>query len=243
MDDDKKYLYGQRIDDLVSDIKELLEKLEQTRATDVGIKPDRLKIYLAETTDDLREERDIIKRELMEYGYEILPDIQLPVVKSKFIKKVKDFLKQCDISIHMVGKGYGWVPEDTKKSIIELQNELAAEVSKTDHLQRIIWIHPGCDKAIDDERQKLHVDRIRSNDDFNLYADLLETPINKLKHAIHDKIAHIKSSKKIFIYLAECNVDLESQRNSIKNQLVNLGYKVFSNSHFGKFLRSRRKKS
>ncbi len=188
-------LYWTKLDDIAHDICNLLEKVKKTGVTCTHRREDQFKIYLAETSSDLKEQRDMIKRELIEFGYEIFPDCRLPSVESEFRKSVEHFLDQCVLSIHLVGGNYGPVPEGTQKSIIVLQNELAVKKSKARKLHRLIWLLPGSDKEIEDERQRHFIHLIRSDVETQYGADMFETSIEDFKCALHDKLKTLEEKK------------------------------------------------
>ena len=47
------------------------------------------------------------------------------------------------MSIHMVGRTYGLIPEGGTVSLCEIQNELAIERSQAGSFPRLVWIPPG----------------------------------------------------------------------------------------------------
>jgi hypothetical protein len=188
-------IYWARLDDMAHDICELLVKLKHSGETGVlqREEEEQLTVYLAETDYDLKKQRDMIKRELTEFGYEVLPDLRLPAAASEFSKTVEGLLDQSVLSIHLVGTNYGPVPEGTGKSIITLQNELAAQKSsKNGKLQRLIWLLPHSDTQTTDERQKQFIHLVRTDINTQYGADMFETPIEDFKHAIHDKLKALK---------------------------------------------------
>jgi len=193
--DELGHFYWSRIDDIAHDIKNLLEEIKQPDVTSIPQQKDQLKVYLAETSPDLIEQRDIIRRELNEYGYETLPDRRLSSVKSEFKKEVENFLDQCVLSIHLVGGGYGPVPEGFRESIVELQNELAVKKSKTGALQRLIWMPPDCDMS--DERQTHFINRVQTDVDTQYGADIFKTSIVDFKNALRDKLKNIEDKKRL----------------------------------------------
>lgn len=176
--------YWARLDDLAHDISDLLKILE---ATDARAGPaaagDGEKIYLAETSFDLREERDAIKRELMGHGYSVLPDRPLPLVGSEMEALVREQLAGCRLSIHMVGKNYGIVPEGATLSVVAFQNELAIA---TPDLPRLVWMPPGLET--EDERQLSFIESLQTDARIQEGADLLETSLEDFKTAIHHKV-------------------------------------------------------
>jgi hypothetical protein len=230
---DLEQMYWAKLDDIAHDIRDLLLQLKEPGAADASPTGEQLTVYLAETTSDLKEQRDMIKRQLIEYGYRVLPDTQMPFVESDFIETVNNFLDQSVLSVHLVGSGYGLVPEGSKQSIIMKQNELAAAASKTGKLQRLIWLLD--DKQAEDERQKQFTGLLRSSPEAQYGADLFETSIEDFKSAIHDKLKELQTrataGKNAFqtisaVYLAETNQELQEKRESIKRQLTERGCTV-----------------
>lgn len=232
-------IYWARLDDIAHDICDTLERIKQLEVKDITPREKKFKVYLAETSPELKEQRDIIKRELHEYGCEILPGVRLSSNAMQFKESVEQLLDQCVLSIHLVGGGYGPVPKGSHKSIVELQNELAVKKCKTGGLQRLIWLMPGSEEDARDERQKLFVNLVRTDIETQYGADMFETPLEDLKYAIEDKLESIESGKVSVpvkdkvkpvspscVYLAETNYDLNAGRESIKQRLVKQGYQV-----------------
>jgi hypothetical protein len=177
-----------RLDDLAHDICCMLEMLEASET------PDSLRnwiesgtIFLAETTSDLREQREAIKRELQQRGYTVLPAGALPRVATDLKAAVRDDLVQCRMSIHLFGSSYSFVPEASAESLLELQNELAIERGEQGGgFSRLLWIPPGM--QVDDERQRRVVEQLRLDPRILKGADLLETSLEDLRTVIQDRL-------------------------------------------------------
>ena len=73
------------------------------------------------------EEREAMKRDLVQHGYTVLPTHPLPLSAHELEAAVREDLERCRLSIHMVGRTYSLVPEGALNSVVELQNELAIE--------------------------------------------------------------------------------------------------------------------
>jgi hypothetical protein len=155
--------YWARLDDLAHDISELLQILETGAApgTPAGAPGSKGTIFLAETSFDLQERRDTVKRELLGHGYAVLPDRPLPLFGPECEALVREALARCRMSIHMVGRNYGVVPEGATRSLVELQNELAIERGAAGGFSRLIWMPPGLE--IQDERQQRFVERLQTD--------------------------------------------------------------------------------
>ena len=120
-------LFYQTVDDVAQDIVLLLKRLTNPANPTTASKG---QIYLADTSEDLKEYRNTIKRELEDEGYTVFPNRTLTLVFDKFKSEVEGFLKDCSLSIHLAGTDdYGIVPGKTEKSVIVLQHEIAARLS------------------------------------------------------------------------------------------------------------------
>ena len=173
------------------------------------------KIFLAETTSDLSSERDKIRRELQQRGFSVLPDSPLPLQKSELIDNVRNDLRQSDLAIHLVGSSYGIVPENSDKSIVELQFNIASEVNEpVSNFRQLVWMpeKPGSN-PIPDPRQKQFIDQI-----FNQPggADLIQVSLEDIKTLIFDALDDLDTNEtpystpdKPFVYLLYNPVDKE----------------------------------
>lgn len=187
-DDEAQRFYWARLDDLAHDVADLLSALGETETA--AARPpaaaggDAVAVYLAETTFDLRQERDAIKRELQARGRAVVPDRQLPLLGSECERAVRDDLAQARLSIHMVGRNYGIVPEGAVRSLVELQNEIAIEHGR-DHpgFQRLVWMPP--DLETDDERQLHFIEVLETDSRMQSGADVFRTPLEDFKTALH----------------------------------------------------------
>lgn len=230
---DLEQLYWAKLDDIAHDISNLLSQLDEPGTTAAPPPAEQLTVYLAETTSDLKEQRDMIKRQLTEYGYRIVPDTQLSFEESEFDRGVNDFLAQSALSVHLVGSSYGLVPEGSEQSIIMKQNQLAAQASKTGALQRLIWLL--AENGGNDERQKEFINLLRTSPDAQYGADLFETSIEDFKTSIRDKLKSLQTGKVTggtpfqtisTVFLAEVNHELREVRERIKERLMERGCEV-----------------
>jgi hypothetical protein len=174
-----------RLDDLAHDICCLLEMLElPDNVASQGFSSES--VYLAETTGDLKEQREAIRRDLQQHGYVVLPARSLPSVASDVKAAVQEDLARCSLSIHLIGKNYSSVPEGGVESLLEIQNELAIERGQKGDFARLLWIPPNL--QVEDERQRRVVDRVRMDPHILEGADLLETFLEDLRTVIHARL-------------------------------------------------------
>lgn len=187
--------YWARLDDLAHDIADLLKTLNANGhgAPTAGPGPAESEseeaVYLAETSFDLKEERDAVKRELLGHGFRVLPDRPLPLVRPELEALVREQLARCRFSVHLVGQSYGVVPDGATDSVVALQNELAVERGQAareagadDPFGRLIWLPAGLEAK--DERQRKLVEHLRNDARLQERSDLLETSLEDFKTAL-----------------------------------------------------------
>jgi hypothetical protein len=95
------------------------------------------------------------------------------------------------MSIHLVGRNYGVVPEGATTSITELQCVLGAQRAATGNFPQLIWI--PADIQVTDDRQQEVVDRLRTNPNLPAGTDLIETPLEDLKTVVHQVLRSCES--------------------------------------------------
>ena len=167
--------YFSRIYDLAYEICDLLKNYHRDDATvlpAVESNVDAMTIYLAATASDVQSERDRIRRELVERGHRVLPENHLPLVGPELEEQLRKLLPKCDLSIHMVGNRYGMIPEEATSSVADLQNQIAAEFSKQNGLERVIWMPRGLVAA--DDRQIDFIRRINEDEVTQTGAEIIE---------------------------------------------------------------------
>jgi hypothetical protein len=187
---EKDKRYWDRLEDLAQDICLLLKRMINQQSTH-PIVPDEAgaTIYLAETSSDLTDERDKVKRELQQYGHVVLPDKALPLEGPPLQEAVRDYLKRSRLSVHLIGENYGIIPEmETDRSIVRLQEELAVERGDDAQFSRLIWMPPGLQPK-DARQQKFVVDLQNSFTSHN-GSELLQVKLEDLKTIIQSKLIH-----------------------------------------------------
>lgn len=180
--------YWIKLDDVAHDIVDLLRSIQASEASSTEQKKKKggndISVYLAETSYDLKELREDIKRDLLEHDFRIYPDQQLSLIAPELNDQVNNMLDDSKLSIHLIGNNYGIVPEGTDKSKIVLQNELAAQKSQKEGLKRLIWFPQNI--ATEDARQESFIASLKTNSELQKGAEIFETPLEDLKFAIHD---------------------------------------------------------
>lgn len=180
----------QKIDDLANDVRSFLEALSTRAATGQAgavIAGGGPVVYLAETSADLAEPRERVLRMLRQRGYGVLPDRPLPVLHGSSLRHyVEACLQQASLAIHLVGAGYGAIPEGETESVPVIQNELAAGRSAAASLPRILWIAP--DAAPADARQRTFTARLRTDAALQQGAEVVSCSLEEVETMVQDAL-------------------------------------------------------
>jgi serine/threonine protein kinase len=184
-----------RLDDLAHDMCYLLEMLEASGTAVVPKSDNKNAIFLAQTTFDLREQREAIKRDLQQHGYTVLPDKALPQLESELKAVLREYLTQCKMSIHLIGGDFSFIPEGGTKSLVEIQIDLAIERSGKGNFSRLLWMPVGLE--VKDERQKNVIQQLRTDPRTPNGADLLETFLEDLKTVVLERLKEAPPSAQL----------------------------------------------
>ena len=226
---EKDTRYWGKFEDLAWDIHELIKRLEHPAPTSMG---SGATIYLAETTSDLSEERDKVKRELQQFGHLVLPDRALPLKMPALREVVHDYLERSRLSVHLIGEHYGIIPEmESERSMVRMQQELAIERGDDAGFSRLIWLPPGL--APKDERQQRFLADLQNSFTSRNGSELLQIKLEDLKTIIQTKltqkaklapaVSEETGPARIYLICDQRDVD-EAQ--SIQNYLFDQGYEV-----------------
>lgn len=241
--------YWMKLVDLAHDIHESLLSLKQGESkTEVKNIFKRKTVYLAETCHDISIQRNIIKRELQRHGYVVLPNRTLSSNLAELEREVRKDLEESSLSIHLIGAAYGEIPEGTDKSIVDIQNTIAADVAITkrnnkDEFSRLIWISSHSKNA--SERQKSFIENIKRDTEAQEGAEILQNALEDFKNIIREELSdpHEKDMKDDFmgksIYLLHDKIDIPEVR-PFKDAIQKSGFKVLEPSFEGELLEVRK---
>ncbi len=177
----------------ISSVIKSLAKVEpvvtQPAASAAG---DKTTVYLAECSFDQRDARDALDAELKCHGYRVLPEKELARDEATYTKQVAALLRECQLSIHVIGNNFGAVPDGpSQKSVSVLQNELATECSREQGLRRIIWLPDAIVPRQDEQKAFIHL--LKTDAEAQFGADLITSNAREaVKNAIHATLAKLK---------------------------------------------------
>lgn len=201
--EDVREEFLRKVNKVAWDIKRLLDQLRRAApAAETGAagaagaaKP---VVYLAECSRDRRDARDNIEAELKRLGYTVLPDRQLPTDEAEYVAAIDALLARCEYSIHLIGAGYGLVPDGAgQKSVAVLQNERAAARFGKDAgraagagMRRAIWLPAGT--RAEHPLQQAFIEALHIDAQAQAGADLLTGDIETFKTAIRAQLKRIE---------------------------------------------------
>ena len=184
-------VYWMKMVDLAYDIHESLLMLQE-ESNQSGVKPlyKRDTIFLAETGQDLNVQRNVIRRELQRHGYRIVPDHMLPREVDSAEKIINEALNESIMSVHLIGNSYGEIPKGGDRSIVDMENKLAAQKVHDNpsnrRLQRLIWITPHQENSND--QQKTFVENIQRDLSTLEAAEIFQIPLEEFKNTLREEL-------------------------------------------------------
>lgn len=238
--------YWMKMVDLAYDLYDTLLQLrdESGSRSEVRALYRRKTIYLADTGHDLSVQRNIIKRELQRHGYVVLPSQMLPGNLTALEKMVRRDLDECQLSIHLIGSAYGDIPDGSDRSVVDIQNKLAAEKSiaareNKEEFTRLIWISPVLNNT--NEKQKGFIENIKRDVEAQEGAEILQTPLEDFKNIMREELIEGGDRKTAedtgdrSVYLMHDRVDVNDVK-PLKEVLEKSGFRVLVPQFEGELL-------
>jgi hypothetical protein len=227
--------FWSKLVDLAYDIAEILNDLSGTdKASFTREIP---AVFLAETSFDQTENRDMLKRELQHLGFRVLPLTPVPEEADKAKPAIEQNLRQSVMSIHLLGAWYGDFIKNSKYSFIDFQIKTAKDfIDSKDNPNKptqVIWI-PN-DVKPTDQRQALYLKRLK-RDEAQHMTEIVETPFEvfktflntRLNDLIHPKVRSIAEKNKLYaIYEKPSAIKIGEYTNVLRSK----GFEVLEPDH------------
>jgi hypothetical protein len=159
----KSQVFRNRVHDLADQIKKQLISIQAAEVTRPAIShvaetiADDAKrrskgvVYLAQSTDDLEEERAQVGRYIEQFGYLVTPSTDLPGGGEAFRAAVAGEIGESDLYVHLLSAKAGRYPSDLPEGYGAAQLRVAQSARK----ELVLWRHPELNpEAVADERQR-----------------------------------------------------------------------------------------
>ncbi len=156
--------------------------------------PAKPTVYLAECSYDRKETREILEGELKHHGYSVVPHQRLPQDEEHYVAEVERLLARSTLAVHLVGESFGIVPDGpSQKSVVVLQNELAARRSRSGALARVIWLPDGT--YSEQAPQQAFIEALHTRAEAQRGADLITGDLEALKASIHGTLKKLEKEQ------------------------------------------------
>lgn len=151
-------------------------------------------VFLAETTKDQDKNRDILKRELMQFGYRMAPANPIPSSPGQAETVIIESIKHSELAIHVVGNEYGELMENADFSLVEFQIDKISKAEKGTRLKQIIWLPPDL-KPVSEQQQQF-IGKLKRLEQVGKSIEIVQTPIEILKTIIKKNLSSDLETKK-----------------------------------------------
>ncbi|WP_353063811.1 TIR domain-containing protein [Tunturibacter psychrotolerans] len=224
--------FAERVNVLAQTVARALLKFRQAkRAT----KPNVRTIFLSPTTRDLEQYRLSIQSELVGRGHNVIPTVPLPYTAAELVSTIESLLANADVSVQLIGRNYGLIPEEETRSLGELSYDLTLAQGARINFHQLIWIPEDLQNP--ENAQQTFITKLRGTQDepaVSGKADVFETSFESFKEGVLDVLSQklevppipvaIKTKA---VYLLCDQPDLkEEQLRKIKAYLRSYGYPV-----------------
>ena len=181
--DDESQVYWSRLLDLAAEVKAISES-----TVDKTEKSSGKNVYLAQAAADMGRNRDIIKRELLEYGFKVFPDTDLRIYKSNLKSEVQKLTDRSRLVIHLLGNAYGESMKESGNSLAEVQVQYITEyleaiendpVHAEKEINRLVWIDPEFN-PVDSQQEEL-INQLKRNIENLNRTEIIQTPLELFK--------------------------------------------------------------
>jgi hypothetical protein len=196
-------------------------------------------IFLANTTVDQEFNRDILRREFLQHGHLVEPDLDLRYYPGDPGPFLKSILKRANVAIHIFGNEYGELFKEGKVSLPEYEMNLVTDfiedlekdkATGLENMIRLIWISP--EVAPVDEKQIALLSQIRQNIEKLQRTEIIQAPLELFKSIILKRLkqyrvtvapsARVAASEKKTVYIIHDKRD-EAEASGLREKFTSAG--------------------
>ncbi len=187
-------------------------------------KKDKQTIYLAKASANQVSNRNFLKRDLLNQGFNVVPVIPLNDTSDAILEKqINALLKDVALSIHVYGND---IMADSIHNIevVEFQNKVCSK-NEDNNLQRLIWLPAGV--RLDKENNE-YISVLRKDLELLKGAEFVEAPLELFKSLIYQKIERMSAQDEqskhglYFIYDNQENKDIKQIKAEIKKHKLDV---------------------
>src|SRR5271157_2823839 len=162
-------------------VSRILFKLKQVQPSAQGV---GRTIFLASATIDLEPRRASIRSELAGRGHTVLPTEPLSESGPELKIEVEAHLAKADLSVHLIGRTYGLIPDEETRSFGEIQYDSACAQRARPGFHQLVWIPEDLESPT--ERQQVFLKKVRENVDVSASGKraVFETSFESFKEGL-----------------------------------------------------------
>lgn len=160
-------------------------------------------VFLASTTPDQEANRDILRRELIQYSFRVEPEIDLRLIPGETKTYLLSILGKAKIAVHLFGNEYGNPFTGSEVSLPELQMDIVSSyiekleqknASETGNLIRLIWLSPEINPL--EEKQVTFLSTIKQNIERFRRTEIIQAPLELFKSILLKRLKQINLDEK-----------------------------------------------
>jgi hypothetical protein len=202
-----KHTYYLRLNDLSFELASELCQLQSAKEDCISAKEDRIKVFLAEVTDDLEEKRQEVKRYLDQHGLQVLPDNYYPNDPEAFRRAQENDLAGCKLFAQLLSPIVGQRPPGAENGFPALQYRIAGEIAQEKELPIIQWRSPDLD--LDADSTIIPAQRALLEAETVMAVPIEEFKAEVVKRAKAPPPPPAPLSKELFVFINHSDEDAE----------------------------------
>jgi len=183
--------FWSKLVDLAYDISGTISSLSGEKIETLPVQ-DKPGVFLAETSFDQVENRDMLKRELQHLGFRVYPLSHVPEDAEHGREVIENSMQHSVMAIHMLGAWYGDSVKNSKLSFVDFQIKTVKDFlynkENKETKSQLIWI-PNDIKPTD-QRQALYLKRLK-RDEAQYQTEIIETPFEVFKTILNLRLNEI----------------------------------------------------
>ncbi|MBD0402882.1 hypothetical protein [Flammeovirga sp. EKP202] len=192
------------------------------------------KVFLGDTSDDLRMERLLLKRDLKAFGFDILPKKDYPCHTDEMSQTQWQDLNAVEIAIHLAGGREGDKINHDAYSFLEWQEKVTETyvLQNNNRIKKFVWVPPTVRFSTD--KRKFYIEKLLKNVDEHEATYTFKTDLEKFKTILHGELSTSSdhdvaalnddfASKKVYVM---CDVEDVTQSGVLEDRLSTLGFGI-----------------
>lgn len=146
-------------------------------------------VFLGDTSDDLRMERLLLKRDLKAHGFDVLPKKDYPNHTELMSQHQWNDLNDVEIAIHLAGGREGMDINHDAYSYLEWQEKVTETyvIQNENKIKKYVWVPPAIRYSSD--KRKFYIEKLLKNVDEHEATYTFKTDLEKFKTILHGELS------------------------------------------------------